>query len=92
MPDQILFDRLTYIDRLKRAGIAEDQARAHAEAMDDALREAVATRTDILVLKADIESLRTVTMKRHCNGEKTISASQCFSFRGRAAHQCIRRM
>jgi hypothetical protein len=44
MTDQILFDRLTYIDRLKRGGIGDEQARAHAEAMDAALRESVATK------------------------------------------------
>jgi len=43
----ILFDKLAYIDRLKRAGIDDNQARAHAEAMDDALRESVATKGDL---------------------------------------------
>lgn len=56
MADQILFDKLIYIDRLKRAGVTEDQARAHAEAIDGALREAVATKTDIVVLKAEIKA------------------------------------
>jgi hypothetical protein len=51
MTDQILFDRLVYIDRLKRGGIAEDQARAHAEAMDSALREGVSTRADVDAIK-----------------------------------------
>lgn len=57
----ILFDRLIYIDRLKRAGIADDQARAHADAMDEALRESVATKGDITSLEhkiaADISRL-----------------------------------
>jgi hypothetical protein len=35
---------------LKAAGIAEDQARAHAEAIHEALRESVATKGDILAL------------------------------------------
>jgi hypothetical protein len=56
MVDQILFDKLTYIDRLKRAGIDEGQARAHAEAMDEALRESVATKSDIAAVRADIKS------------------------------------
>jgi hypothetical protein len=47
MADQILFDKLRFIDRLKRAGIDDDQARAHAEAMDEALRESVATKADL---------------------------------------------
>ena len=51
MADQILFDKLTYMDRLKAAGIAEDQARAHAEAMHEALRESVATKADLLALE-----------------------------------------
>jgi len=51
MADMILFDKLAFIDRLKRAGIEDNQARAHAEAMDDALRESVATKADIAGLK-----------------------------------------
>ena len=47
MADQILFDKLAYIDRLKRGGIDDNQARAHAEAMDDALRESVATTAQL---------------------------------------------
>jgi hypothetical protein len=53
-----LFDKLIYMDRLKRAGINEDQARAHAEAMNDALRESVATHSDIAGLKSDIAGLK----------------------------------
>jgi predicted nuclease with TOPRIM domain len=41
------FDRLLYIDRLKMAGIDEPLARAHAEALRDALSEAVATKADV---------------------------------------------
>jgi hypothetical protein len=35
----ILFDKLAYIDRLTRAGVSEEIARAHADALDRALRE-----------------------------------------------------
>lgn len=63
MTDQILFDKLVYMDRLKAAGIAEDQARAHADAMDEALREAVATKADLrnttVELKSDIREIGT---------------------------------
>jgi len=55
MADQILFDKLTYIDRLKRAGIDEGQARAHAEAMDEALRESVATKSDLMTVRMELE-------------------------------------
>ena len=35
------FDKLAYLDSLKSAGIPDDQARAHAKALDDALRDSV---------------------------------------------------
>jgi tetrahydromethanopterin S-methyltransferase subunit G len=57
MNEQILFDRLRYIDKLKGAGIGENHARAHAEAFDSALREAVATKSDIAALKNDIAKI-----------------------------------
>lgn len=56
---QILFDRLRYMDRLKSAGIPEQQARAHADAMDDALRESVATKSDFVPIRAEIAAART---------------------------------
>jgi hypothetical protein len=49
MATTILFDKLAYIDRLKRVGIDDSQARAHAEAMDEALRESVATKADLRI-------------------------------------------
>jgi hypothetical protein len=55
MPDTLLFDKLVYIDRLTKAGIDEVQARAHAEAMEEALRESVATKSDILALRHEIQ-------------------------------------
>jgi hypothetical protein len=51
---QLLFDKLAYIDRLKRAGISEDHARAHADAMDEAFRESIATKPDIVRLEHKI--------------------------------------
>ena len=44
---QLTFDKLAYIDRLKTGGVDEEKARAHAEALDAALRETVATRQDL---------------------------------------------
>ena len=52
------FDRLAYIDRLKAAGFAEPQARAMADGLDQALREEVATKSDIAALGNDIGVLR----------------------------------
>jgi hypothetical protein len=51
-----VFDKLAYLDALKAAGVAEDHARAHANALDAALREGVATNA---TLKAEIGALRT---------------------------------
>jgi len=44
---QVTFDKLVYIDKLKSAGIDDTQARAHAEAPDQALRDTVATKHDV---------------------------------------------
>jgi hypothetical protein len=54
MADQILFDRLAYMDRLKRAGVTDEHARAHAEAIDEALRESVATKHDLGLTRRDL--------------------------------------
>ena len=68
------FDRLAYIDRLKDAGVEEPIARAHAQALREALEEGVATKADLEAvegrlgtritdlrteLKGDIAELRT---------------------------------
>lgn len=58
---QLTFDKLAYIDRLKAAGIDEKHARAHAEGLDQALREEVATKSDIASVKAEIAELRADT-------------------------------
>lgn len=48
------FDKLAYVDRLRAAGFNESQARAMADGLDQALREEVATKSDIVLLKGDI--------------------------------------
>jgi hypothetical protein len=64
MADQILFDKLAYIDKLKRAGIDETQARAHGEALDSALRESVATKNDVETLRHDLQlAVRDLTIR-----------------------------
>ena len=52
----LTFDRLAYIDRLREAGFDEKQAPAHAEALDGAPRESVATKADVERLEAKIET------------------------------------
>ena len=46
---------MTYIDRLKAAGFAEPQARAMADGLEQALRETVATKSDV---RKEIDLLR----------------------------------
>lgn len=52
----ITFDRLAYIDRLKEAGFDDKQARAQAEALDAALRDTVATKTDLAALRTEFKA------------------------------------
>jgi hypothetical protein len=51
-----VFDRLAYVDRLREAGVDEKAARAHAEALDVALRDGVASKSDIDRLETKIKS------------------------------------
>lgn len=43
----ITFDKLAYIDRLKTGGVGDAEARAHADALDAALRDTIATKQDL---------------------------------------------
>lgn len=54
----LIFDKLTFVDRLKAGGFTEEQARTQAEALDMALRETVATKADIARLEGRIELLK----------------------------------
>ncbi len=51
----VTFDKLTYVDGLKAAGIPEPQARAMAEGLDKALRDEIVTKPE---LKAQLADLR----------------------------------
>jgi hypothetical protein len=53
---RMTFDRLLYIGRLKDAGVDEGVARAHAEALRDALFETVATKSDLTEAVASLRS------------------------------------
>jgi gas vesicle protein len=59
----IPFDRLRYTDMLRNAGIDEKAARAHADALDDVMRQGVATKSDVTdlhsALKSNIADART---------------------------------
>ena len=52
------FDKLAYIDRLKAVGFTEPQARGMADGLDQALREEVATKSDIAALRNEMNLLR----------------------------------
>ena len=55
----ITFDTLKYTERLRAAGVPEQQAKAEAEALRDVLAEAMdaslATKPDVLDLKNDLK-------------------------------------
>ena len=52
------FDTLAYARRLKEAGVSDEQAEAHAEAVRAAMTHGVATKTDIAELRVEIRELR----------------------------------
>jgi hypothetical protein len=52
------FDKLAYIDRLKAVGFTEPQARGMADGLDQALREEVATKSDMAGLRNEMNLLR----------------------------------
>ena len=47
MNQHIIFDRTRYTDKLRDNGVDEKTARAHSDALDGALRDAVATKSDL---------------------------------------------
>jgi hypothetical protein len=53
--NQLLFDKLAYVDRLVKSGIDEQQARAFSDALDEALKESVATKVDLERVRNDLE-------------------------------------
>jgi hypothetical protein len=74
--NQILFDRLAYVDRLKAGSFSEQQARAAADALGEALVETVATKADIASVKADIGQLETKFEARFASVEARIAESR----------------
>lgn len=52
------FDSLGYAQRLRGAGIPQDQAEAHAEAAREFIMAELATRHDLAVLRGDMDTLR----------------------------------
>ena len=58
MTQTLIFDRQRYTDKLRDNGIDEKAARAHGDALDGALREAVATKADVQALRTDMDSVK----------------------------------
>ena len=50
----LLFDKLVYKDKLTASGVPEATARAHADALAEALRESVATKSDVALVRKDL--------------------------------------
>ena len=76
--DTLLFDKLTYVDRLTKAGINEARARDYAKAMEEALRESVATKSDIAELRHEIQlAVRDMTIR--VGGMLMVGCSWCCS-------------
>jgi len=51
----VTFDKLAYLETLRASGVPEDQARAHATALDAALHDSVVTQGD---LRSELEPIR----------------------------------
>jgi hypothetical protein len=51
-----VFDRLAYLDALKAGGVSEEHARAHASALDAAMREGIVTKDDLAREMAKIDA------------------------------------
>jgi hypothetical protein len=83
MADQIPFDKLRYIDCLTNAGTDRAQARVRAEAIENALRESVATKTDITEVKHAIErAVRDMTIRTGAVGAAVLVILAAIKFFG----------
>ena len=49
-----IFDTLAYVKKLKEAGVPENQAEIHAEAIAELIDEQLATKKDLQILEANV--------------------------------------
>ena len=49
-----IFDTLAYAKKLKKAGVPENQAEIHAEAIAELIDEQLATKKDLQILEANV--------------------------------------
>lgn len=54
MGDNLIFDTLQYANKLKNAGVPEEQANIHAEAIADLLDNRMATKKDLEQIKNNL--------------------------------------
>lgn len=50
----LIFNSLAYFEKLRSAGVTEEQAKVHAEAMNELVDDKLATKEDLLLLKEDL--------------------------------------
>ena len=51
----LIFNSLAYFEKLRSAGVTEEQAKVHAEAMNELVDDKLATKQDLLLLKEDLK-------------------------------------
>jgi ribosomal protein S20 len=66
------FDTLAYTQKLRSAGIANEQAEAHAEALKAALAETVATKQDVDAVRRDLKEVETALRTELKNVETAV--------------------
>jgi len=54
MGDNLIFNTLQYSNRLKKAGVSEEQANVHAEAIADLVDNRMATKKDLEQIKNNL--------------------------------------
>ncbi len=60
MNNVITFDKLAFVERLQESGFSQTQAKGAAEALDNALKDTVATKYDIARLEVKLSMLQWV--------------------------------
>jgi predicted Holliday junction resolvase-like endonuclease len=51
----LIFNSLAYFEKLRDAGVEEEQARVHAEAMNELVDNKLATKEDLLLVKEELK-------------------------------------